>query len=712
MTPSDDLEFGETPYDAREEVATEGDDIPEELQTVFRDAVQEAMDYVDEDVADEQAEATEYYRGEPFGNEREGRSQYVSRDVHDAIAAIMPELMRVFTGAEHVVEFRPSGPDDEAYAAQATDAIRHIFEKENDGFGVIYNALKDGLIRKVGVGMWWHEKDEKVTESDYTVDEEGLISLLNEDGAELLKSKTSTGEDGLPVHEVTVRHTRSKHCFKVDALPPEELIVGRTTRRPDGVSGLIGRRRVLTVSELVRMGYDEEMVLEHATGSNELEHNELAVVRDEETESSDRPDDEAKEVLYVEAFVLYDLNEDGVHELLRVCSIGSALNVVKAVPVEDLNMAVWCPDPEPHRVIGESFADKLISIQELKSDIWRGVVDSLAEAIVPRTEVVEGRVRMEDVLNNETGAPIRVREPGMVRSLSQPFVGQAAFPFLEIIDTVRDQRVGAMRAADGLSAETMQSSTRMAVAATISGSKKHTELVARLFAAQFLRPVFRGLLKLFVQHQDKARVMRLRGQWVSVDPRAWNADMDVDVDVALAMTTVEERLATLEKILAKQEAILQTLGPQNPLVTMAQYSETLRRAVELGGYRNVDSFFNRVDPNWAPPAAAEPPPDPALLLAQAQIKVMEQELELKREKQQHDMDLERDKLAQEREIKFKEIEARYGAQVEAEKARLSVEQQANNQQAVLGAAQIAMPPPAEPAQPQPATPGAPEGPAQ
>ncbi|KAE9511523.1 hypothetical protein FXW31_01035 [Candidatus Liberibacter asiaticus] len=44
------------------------------------------------------------------------------------------------------------------------------------------------------------------------------------------------------------------------------------------------------------------------------------------------------------------------------------------------------------------------------------------------------------------------------------------------------------------------------------------ELIVRTLA-QGLEILFRGLLRLIIQHQDKVRMVRLRDQWVSFDPR-------------------------------------------------------------------------------------------------------------------------------------------------------------------------------------------------
>lgn len=703
---------------------TPDEELPEGLAEAAASEITDAISYMDESIADIQSEMTEYYKGDLPGITQEdlddNRSDLVSRDVHDAVQAVMPDLIRTFLGAENVVEFKPAGPDDDAYSAQATDAIRQIFESDNDAFGIIHGALKDGLIRKYAVATWRHEDEDCSYEKEYSgLDDAALTVLLNEPGVEVLEIENSAQEameDGgtldpmAPVfYEVKVLHKRKKQRYCVELVPPEELIVSRKARTARG-DRFIGRRRNLTVDELVDMGYDRDEVMEFAGsgGDAELSTNELAYERNPDGQNfgPDRGDDGAKEVLYVEGYMPWSV--DGKLRLVKICALGNAHEVKKWELVDCIPMTMWTPDPEPHTPIGEAYAEKVADIQRMKTEVWRGVLDSLAEALVPRTEVVEGQVNIDDALSNEIGALVRVRAPGMVRPLSSPFVGQQALPLLQIADDMREERVGAFRAADGLSAESMQSSTKMAVAATITGSKAQKELLARVFAAQFLKPIFKGLLKLFVENQDQPRWLRMRGKWEQVDPRGWNAEMDCVVDVALAVSTTEERLQVLGAIAEKQEMILQQLGPQNPIVSFDQYSYTLRKMVEIAGFKNVDNFFKAVDPNWAPPQQPEQQPDPALVLAQQQVEALKAEIVRKdreaeakatidAERLRLDDDFRRDKLDQDRTLALTELEMKYGMQaVQADmQIRADIEKNRDNlaQQAQIAAVQPAGPMP-------------------
>ena len=136
---------GEMPEDMEEEEfqgVTEDD-----LHGIVSAEIDDAVDYVDDVISPQRATAGEYYKGEPFGNEEEGRSQVVSMDVRDTVQAIMPSIMRVFFSASNVVEYAPNGPEDVQSAEQATEYVNYCLTRDNNFFNVCYSSFKDALIR-------------------------------------------------------------------------------------------------------------------------------------------------------------------------------------------------------------------------------------------------------------------------------------------------------------------------------------------------------------------------------------------------------------------------------------------------------------------------------------------------------------------------------------------------------------------------------------
>jgi len=376
-------------------------------------------------------------------------------------------------------------------------------------------------------------------------------------------------------------------------------------------------------------------------------------------------------VLYVEAYLRIDYDKDGIPELRKVCCIGSGYKILRNLPASYIPFIDFPCDPEPHTSPLEAMSifDITHDLQEIKSEILRNTLDSLAQSIHPRTAIVEGQVNIDDVLNNETGAIIRMRAPGMVQPFSTPFVGQAAFPMLDYIDQIREDRTGMSKAAMGLNADALQSSTKAAVAATISASQGRIELISRLMA-EGMKKLFKSILFLVTTHQDKARMVRLRNEFVQIDPRAWDAAMDCSINIGMGNGDTNERVAALMQISAKQQEVLTQLGVVNPLVTPAQYSSTLRKIVELNGFKDPGQFFNQIPADYQPPQPPAPKPTPEEVLAQVQAQSIQAdiqkkaaELELKRQQMMMDNDLNRDKMYQEMALKKYELELKYNVQI-------------------------------------------------
>ena len=337
---------------------------------------------------------------------------------------------------------------------------------------------------------------------------------------------------------------------------------------------------------------------------------------------------------------------------------------------DDLPIAMFCPDPEPHTAIGSCPADYLKPIQAAKSQIMRDTLDSLGHSIFPRMAVVEGQVNIDDVLNTDIGQPIRVRAPGMVQPFTVPFAGKEAFPVLGYLDEAKENRTGVSKASAGLNADALQSSTSAAVSATMSGAQGRIEIICRHFAEGGMKQLFKITNNLIIKHQNAQDVFRLEGQYIPVDPRYWDSDKDMIVNVAISKSSDEEKFAILAQLAGKQEQIMQTLGPSNPLVSMQQYSNTLTRMIEMAGFKDPQAFINTQVPPMPPQPPESQQPDAATMLAQAEaMKAQNQaqkaiiDAETDRMKIIMDDDRNRDETEAQIRLKAAELTAKYGAQV-------------------------------------------------
>lgn len=653
----------------------------DELQGVVGAEIDDAVDFIDNVVSPIRAKATEYYRGEPFGDEEEGRSQVVSYDVRDTVQAILPSLMRIFTASDKTVEFTPRNPEDVELAAQATEYVNYIFNRDNDGFMVLHSAFKDALIRKAGiVKFYWDESYETETSKMSGLDDAGLATLSSDPLVQIDMQRSYEApeilppgalEMGIPVpvlHDVRVTRRKPFGRVKIEALPPEEFLIDRRAKSIKDAE-FVAHRRVVTVSDLVAMGYDFDEVSKLASDTDELDSNVERYTRNPALMQSrgDRSDPAMRKVTYIEAYVRVDRDGDGVAELRKVCVAGTGNKILSDEACDFAPFAAFCPDPEPHDFFGMSVADTVMDVQRIKSVVMRNTLDSLSLAIHPRVTVVEGQVSIEDVMNTETGAIIRQRAPGQVQPLTMPFVGQQAFPVMEYMDRMKEARTGISLASQGLDPDALNT-TATAVNATVSAAQQHIEMIARLFAETGMKDLFRGLLRIVVQHQDQARMVRLTNEFVQIDPRGWDASMDVAVNVALGRGTDQQRMAMLQQIAQMQRQALQEMGPINPLTNMQQLYNSLAEMTTLSGFKDTSKFWT--DPaDFQPPPPRPPEPDVNQMLVQAQIMQIQADVQMK----QAEIQRKRDETEIDAQLKILELQQKTETEITVEEMRRSRE---------------------------------------
>jgi hypothetical protein len=656
-----------------------------ELQSLVAQQINDAVDYIDSTIAPDREKATRYYLGEPFGDEEDGRSQFISLDVRDTVRQIMPQLMRVFFGSERAVEYIPVTPEDVEFAEQATDYVNDIvLGQDNEAFLAFYSAFKDALIRKSGVIKGWWEETTEVESRRFTdLDENQLTLLVDDEDVDVVEKEEKTEQTGDPempeikLYDVRINRKSKSGKIRLAAIPPEELIVSREARSLEDAV-LVAHRTSKTVSDLVSLGHDYDEVLALAGGDNDDTNLEAQARSPGGVDWGDTvPTDPAmRRVPYIEAYVRVDKDDDGIAELRRVCTAGAGRKVLSDEAWDDQPFALFCPDPEPHEVFGLSAADNVMDIQRVKSRVIRDMLDSLQQSIFPRTAIVEGQVNLDDALNTEIGSVIRVRAPGMLQPFAMPFVGQSAYPILGYLDEVKESRTGVSKASMGLDADALQSTTRAAVQATVSASQGQMELIARIMAETGAKTVFRNILRLLIRNQDRARMVRLRNRWVPIDPRDWNSGMDVSIRVALGRGSDSDRMQFLTAMADKQESLMARFGLDNPLVSLTEYRQTLASMSEIAGFKDASRFFKEIDPNQ-PAAPPQPPaPDPIMMQMQieklktdSQIQINQAKLQMDGQSKQQDAQLAVQKLQAEIQIK----EADMAARLELEKQKLQAE---------------------------------------
>lgn len=629
-----------------------------QVRAIVEREATDAVGWYDSEVGGQQIENMNYYLGEPFGNERDGRSKIVLTELADTIELIMPQLIRMFCGTEQTVKFEPREPEDVAPAEQATDYVNHIIHVDNPGFTILHNFLKDGLLSKFGIVKAWWDESEDVSEEEYKgLTLEQLAILTAEEGVEIIAQSQDEmepspeadmmGQMGMmaqpaePTFSVRIKKTTKSGKACIEGIPGEEFLISKRAKSLHDAA-FCAHRVEKMVSDLVAEGHSYEELIQHVGTMDD--QNAQKDVRfkdvDADGENGDSADMAMRPIVVTEAYIRIDQDGDGIAELRRIKCVGTGYHILENEVFDVRPFAMWSSIMMPHRAIGRCLADLLKDIQLIKSTIFRNTLDNLYLVNNQRPVVGPG-VNLDDLLQSAPGYPIRSDNgPGALMWQQVPAVAQHAFPILEYLDRIKSQRTGINETSAGLNADALQNTTATAVAAQLSAAQGKIELIARIFAETGLKDLMRLILRLVTKYQQKARMVRLRNEFVPIDPRAWKNEYDMVVSVGLGTGQISERLNFLSLILQKQELLLKTLGRDNVVVTPQKYVGTLHRMVETAGYRDVEAFFGMPQEGQPLAPPAPPQPDPAMIKVQGQ-------LEAQKVKQEGDMALKQQEMQME-----------------------------------------------------------------
>lgn len=634
---------------------------------------------------DERAQAMDYYLGRPYGNEVEGRSQVVTRDVLETVEWIMPSLMRIFTAGDKVVEFQAKGLEDEPAAKQETDVLNHVILNQNDSFMTMYTWFKDALLSKTSyVKIYWDEKEDTTEETYQGLSEAQIGMIAGDDSVELVSIEPveaiGTGPDGMPAvtvsYNIKLKRTEKNGKVCIDPAPPEEMRVAASVRGYSlKSSSYVEHRTMKTLSDIRAMGLKID---DDISGGDDDEDSTLSGARDlydEDSFGQDQADPSMREVLFRDVTMRIDENGDGIAELRRYYVVGSTF--LYKNDAENVYYACLGPIPMPHRHVGLSIADLVMDLQKIRSTLLRSYIDNLYLQNNGRFAISD-RVNLDDMLVSRPGGVVRVEgEPaGAIMPLVHPSNGGAAIQGLEYLDTQKENRTGVTKYNQGLDSNSLNK-TMGGITQIMGAAQQRIELLARVCAETGVKDAFMLTHELLQKHSTKAMTIKLNNKYVEVDPRQWKTRTDMTVAVGLGTGNKDQQLQHIMTIMGVQKEGLQ-IGITDPKKIYA----AAKRLTENAGFKDGEEFFT--DPSTQPPK--QPQPDPDMVKAQADMQIkqqsaqldaqmsqqkMQQDGQMAQQKMQSDMAMAQQKLQNDMQLAREKMAA--DIQLEREKAMMQAQ---------------------------------------
>ena len=665
-----------------------------ELSSILHSEISSSLGYIGSDVTSQRQKSLEYYFGEPFGNEQEGRSQVVSTDVSDVIESILPTLLRTFAASDDVVRCDPVTAEDEEVARQASDYLNYVFNKDNDGFVALYTLFKDALIQKNGIAkIYWDTSEKREQETYEKLSEDEYIMLIDEDGVEVKEHSEYADQDAITakqkmmeqtddpmlmqqiedaptpmLHDVVITRIETYGKVKIETIPPEEFLIERRAKSLQDAN-FLAHRTTVTRTELIEAGFDADIVSRLPSDVAD-KYNEEKIARHRNLDydfDSNSGEASTDEITIFECYSRIDVEGDGIAKLRKVTIAGTGgYEILDNELCDSIPFVSLTPIMVPHRFFGRSVSEMTEDLQLIKSTVMRQLLDNMYLTNNNRVAVMDGQVNLDDLLTNRPGGVVRTKgSPGQVMMPMQTqTINQQAFPLLEYLDTVREQRTGITRYSQGMDADSLNK-TATGVNVILTQAQMRVELIARIFAETGVKDMFTKIFELVVKHQDKERIIKIRNTFVPFRPMEWRNRCNISINVGLGTGSRDQQLAILNNILQTQLKALELQGtPAGPMVNLRNIYNTLSKIVENAGLKNAGLFFT--DPDVGMQQMPPPqPPQPTEFEKVSQLQVQGENYRKQIDSEIRIKELEKgyQEMILKFETRIKELELQYGTKI-------------------------------------------------
>jgi hypothetical protein len=669
----------------------------------------------------------QYYLCRPVGDlappEIEGRSAVVDSSVHDTVEWMLPSLIKTFTGGDSVVEFAPQRQDDEEAASQATDYVNYVFYRQNSGFQILNTWFKDALLSKVGVlKVMWDETCVEAREEYNGLSEESLQMIADDDEVEIIEHTAKPDEEdaeqrqksvqqltqqlqqamqaqgdpqaqqavqqiqaqlqqiqSMPpvmLHDIACKRTKNTKQVKIYNVPPEEFLINRDAKSIADAR-FVAHQVLRTISDLNASGYKdtESLTSDDIQAAMSAERIERITFNDEtgwQSGANEVPGDPSQKQIWVtECYMKVDADGDGIAEWRKITRSGNKIldnEECDAPPFVSIT-----PIPLPHQFFGLCPADQALEIQKQKTVVMRAIHDNLSLSVNGRYFAVDGQVNLDDLLTSRPGGVVRMKQAGMAGRLDQGNADAAgAYQFLDYIELQKEQRTGLMRNTQGVNADAMNQ-TATGINITTNRADTRLELIARNFAETGVKDLFKLILKLICQHQDKEAQIHVAGKWIAIDPRAWRNQYDMTINVGLGTGNKDQEVQHLMALTQSQQQAF-AMG----IVTPANVFAAHKKLSQALGYKQEGLFFS--DPNDPKTKESMPPPPPNPDDAKHQAQAQQQQSQQQHDAQIEQMKMQHDAQKAQFDAQGKQQEVAASMQIERDKMTMQAQVDQNRQE--------------------------------
>lgn len=570
-------------------------------------------------LATQQSELHEYYLAEKMGKKVEGRSNIIMSDVGDTIEAIMPDMMKIFVGGKNVVEISGRGKGDDENAKFMEEKVNFDIQKQNDGFRLIYEWIKDALMYKMGVvKYWWERRDvtEKKSYKDLSADEIMFI-VSNPKFIVTSASATFVGDNGeektvkedvlrnIDLYPDALFNLNGKLVVEriskpvIETVPPEEFMFDIKAKKLG--DSICAHRKKVHWKKLKKYGITKDDIqgeVDYFDSTAGGEYLTIARLEDLGGLSFVTDDKDIDDETHVYMYECYynDYDDDGEKVPMKALLFGRRiLGTPEKNSYVSPPFAVLSPILVTHRLCGRSIAELVVEIQRLHTALVRYILDNIYFQNNGFRIINKYRIDVDSYLNgNKPGGVAFTRydtnPADAIYDLPVQPIAPHVLKMLEYSDEIKANRTGVTKYSQGLDAKSLNK-TATGITTIMNASQKRQELIARIFAETGFKDLVEALVQMNLDYFDKEENIKINQEWVTIDPAKISGKYDVIIEVGSGTGSKDMQYQQKVQMLNIYGQIAKLLGSQTQQIFGLEHIKNMLQDMwEDLGYRNTSKF--------------------------------------------------------------------------------------------------------------------------
>ena len=476
--------------------------------------------------------------GAPYGNEQEGKSAIVSKDIKKQSEWQHASIIDPFVSTSNIVKCLPITAEDAEAARQNELLLNTQFCRKFDRFNFMSKAIK--VLDREGtlvVQTGWDYQDEKevVTAETVAVDEYGNEYVTRQEVEQTVVKK----------NQPTARVCRN-----------EDIYIDPTCEDDMEKCQFVIYRYETDISTLKKDGrYKNLDKVAQSLGATAYDYD----YRPQDPTRFQFGDEARKKIIVHEYWGNFDVNDDGIAEPIVCAWVNDVIIRLQDNPYPDGKppFIVVPFNAVPFQMHGEANAELIGDNQKVKTAVIRGIIDNMAQSNNGQIGIRKGAL---DLVNRKKWMQGKNFEFNGTRDDfwqgGYNPIPSSAFDMIGLMNNEIESLTGVKSFSGGINGASLGATATGARGAMDATSVRRMNIV-RNIAENLVKPLLRKWMAYNSEFLEEEEVIRVtNSEFVPVRRDDLNGAIDIDLSIA----TAEDNAAKSQEL----SFLLQTMGQSLP----------------------------------------------------------------------------------------------------------------------------------------------------